>query len=354
MSIQVMTHVWEHSQHKGSELLMLLALSDYADEHGWSYPSVGRLAKRTRLSERTVQYVLRKLVQSGEVAIEIGTGPHGCNRYHICLDVMGNPRQPRKEPPVAAFTCARCQSDAPGLHQHHIVPLSWGGSNDTSNFITLCAACHDFAHSRLAQLRQHLIRRVGPLSVAYTADKLFEVYGPDFDLWAWVQGLHPDDEPPTQGVQDHVPEWARERSVGVQGIAPNPSLDPSRDPKKGTSDFRYANDREMNPRKEERMDETSSWTKPPVRPPATARPDEVLASLDLTPEEQASLLAAAEAELMAEERNPFYVILPIKHARMVEILLRNGEIPSLPHMLEPPVSRPGKTFWSDGGVYGTA
>lgn len=102
------------------------------------------------------------------------------------------------------------------------------------------------------------------------------------------------------------------------------------------------------------MDETSSWTKPPVRPPATARPDEVLASLDLTPEEQASLLAAAEAELMAEERNPFYVILPIKHARMVEILLRNGEIPSLPHMLEPPVSRPGKTFWSDGGVYGTA
>lgn len=34
------------------------------------------------------------------------------------------------------------------LHVHHVVPLSQGGLNKTSNLLTLCKRCHTAAHSR--------------------------------------------------------------------------------------------------------------------------------------------------------------------------------------------------------------
>ncbi len=84
MSIRIMSLVWERSQHKGSELLLLLAIADNANDQGVAYPSIRTLAKKTRLRERTVQYLLRdKLEPSGELRISTGTGPHGCNEYVI-------------------------------------------------------------------------------------------------------------------------------------------------------------------------------------------------------------------------------------------------------------------------------
>jgi hypothetical protein len=84
MSIAIMTQVWQHSQHKGSELLLLLAIADNANDQGLAYPSIRTLAKKTRLKERTVQYLLRnKLEPSGELHVSTGTGPRGCNEYVI-------------------------------------------------------------------------------------------------------------------------------------------------------------------------------------------------------------------------------------------------------------------------------
>ena len=34
MSIKVQSHVWEHSPAKGGELLILLAIADFADDNG--------------------------------------------------------------------------------------------------------------------------------------------------------------------------------------------------------------------------------------------------------------------------------------------------------------------------------
>ena len=62
MSIKVMSIIWERSERSGSELLLLLALADHADDSGACYPSVSRLAAKTRMSERSVQYMLRSLV----------------------------------------------------------------------------------------------------------------------------------------------------------------------------------------------------------------------------------------------------------------------------------------------------
>jgi len=46
------------------------------------------------------------------------------------------------------WRCVRCGASGVELHAHHIVPLSRGGSNDMSNLVTLCRACHEAEHGR--------------------------------------------------------------------------------------------------------------------------------------------------------------------------------------------------------------
>ena len=78
-----MSKVWAFSQSTGSERLILLAIADFADDNGSAYPAVETLAKKARVSERTVQYSLRALVKLGELAILQGEGPRGCNLYRV-------------------------------------------------------------------------------------------------------------------------------------------------------------------------------------------------------------------------------------------------------------------------------
>ena len=40
MSVRTMARVWEFSSHAGTDLLMLLALADFADDDGNAYPAV--------------------------------------------------------------------------------------------------------------------------------------------------------------------------------------------------------------------------------------------------------------------------------------------------------------------------
>jgi hypothetical protein len=83
MSIKVMSYVWEHCTVGGTELLCLLAIADFADDKGAAYPSVATLAKKIRMSERNTHYLLGKLIQSGDLEIERGAGPYGCNLYRV-------------------------------------------------------------------------------------------------------------------------------------------------------------------------------------------------------------------------------------------------------------------------------
>jgi hypothetical protein len=87
MSARASGQVWKLSAHKGSELLVLLAIADNAKDDGRdAWPSVPELARKTRLTERNIQVVLRKLEASGELRIEKNAGPHRANLYHIVLD----------------------------------------------------------------------------------------------------------------------------------------------------------------------------------------------------------------------------------------------------------------------------
>ncbi|MEK7324714.1 MAG: HNH endonuclease [Chloroflexota bacterium] len=46
------------------------------------------------------------------------------------------------------YRCVECGRNT-GLHAHHIVPLSKGGSNDLSNLKTLCGDCHAKNHPHM-------------------------------------------------------------------------------------------------------------------------------------------------------------------------------------------------------------
>ena len=89
MSIEVMTHVWKYSQHKGSALLTLLAIADCAHDDGTNaYPSIGTLAEKTRMTERNVQLVLKTLEASQELAIKRNAGPNGCHLFMVRMSPL--------------------------------------------------------------------------------------------------------------------------------------------------------------------------------------------------------------------------------------------------------------------------
>lgn len=87
MSIRVMSTVWSESRASGGELLVLLALADFAHDNGVAFPSVQTLARKARLSERQTQRALASLVKKGELKVKKGAGPSGTNLYRVLLAV---------------------------------------------------------------------------------------------------------------------------------------------------------------------------------------------------------------------------------------------------------------------------
>ena len=84
MSIKVSTYVWEHSTHKGTALLLMLAIADHAHDDGaGAYPSIATLARKARTTPRNVKLLLPRLEESGELDVRRNKGPHGVNLYRV-------------------------------------------------------------------------------------------------------------------------------------------------------------------------------------------------------------------------------------------------------------------------------
>ena len=113
-----MARIWEHSQHGGSELLMLLAIGDFADDDGRAYPAVITLAEKCRMKTRNANYVLAALRASGELEIHQNEGPHSTNLYKVVVKV-GAIKQLEPLQPVAPLHPAaplHCIAHTPALH----------------------------------------------------------------------------------------------------------------------------------------------------------------------------------------------------------------------------------------------
>ncbi len=102
MSVRTMSRVWEHSQHAGSDLLMMLAIADFADDAGNAYPAVSTLAEKCRMTSRNANLILAHLRKTGELIIRQNEGPKGTNRYQIIL-----PTPEARFTPEESFTLKR-------------------------------------------------------------------------------------------------------------------------------------------------------------------------------------------------------------------------------------------------------
>lgn len=65
-----MNLVWKHSKYSGAQLITLLALADWSDDDGISWPSVKKLADKSRQTERSVQNCIRLFRGDGILEVE--------------------------------------------------------------------------------------------------------------------------------------------------------------------------------------------------------------------------------------------------------------------------------------------
>ncbi|HEY2619632.1 MAG TPA: helix-turn-helix domain-containing protein [Acetobacteraceae bacterium] len=72
---------------------VLIALADYADQDGWSWPAIARLGFRAGCDERTAQRAIRQLVGAGLIEVEAGTGRGHVNRYRVICNLSEQPSQ---------------------------------------------------------------------------------------------------------------------------------------------------------------------------------------------------------------------------------------------------------------------
>lgn len=84
MSIKIMQEVWEFAPVDQGTLLVLLALADSADERSRTcYPGVESLAEKSRLSDRQVQYCLKRLRELNIISVSRNASPVKTNVYRL-------------------------------------------------------------------------------------------------------------------------------------------------------------------------------------------------------------------------------------------------------------------------------
>ena len=105
MSVKIMSQVWELDLPHNAQSIFL-ALADHADDDGYCYPSVGRLAWKTGYGVRQVQRTLKEL-RDNKLAIPTGSvagGRHNTVVYRLdpSAGKQKPPFQPRTERQILA------------------------------------------------------------------------------------------------------------------------------------------------------------------------------------------------------------------------------------------------------------
>ncbi len=88
MSVYCSSLAWRHGPADRNDLLVLLAIADFADDEGYCWPSIKSLAQKARMTDRGVQKIVRRLEAQGLVSIETGSGRRNCNEYTLNLDLL--------------------------------------------------------------------------------------------------------------------------------------------------------------------------------------------------------------------------------------------------------------------------
>ena len=112
MSIRMMTAVWDSTPYEGGELLVLLALADWADDQGRCWPSVPSIAQKARMKERQVYNILRKLRDDAIIHCKPGGGRGRSTTYLIDIaKIAGFTSQKKTLQPSAEKPCTAMQEN---------------------------------------------------------------------------------------------------------------------------------------------------------------------------------------------------------------------------------------------------
>lgn len=88
MSVRAIDRVWRSQIKEEGELLVALALADWADDNGVCYPNQKQIAKKARQSKRNVQYVIAKLGEKKLLEWIPGKGRGNTNVYRLMFENM--------------------------------------------------------------------------------------------------------------------------------------------------------------------------------------------------------------------------------------------------------------------------
>lgn len=103
MSIKVMSWVWENGPQDPVERLVLLALADFADDHGSCYPSMIGIGAKACVTERGARGIVRRLEAAGWIETSIGGGRGGKSRYNIVMEKSGTAFRESSRKPGTEF-----------------------------------------------------------------------------------------------------------------------------------------------------------------------------------------------------------------------------------------------------------
>jgi len=95
---------------------MLVALADFSDDDGRSYPAVATLARKCRMKTRNVNYLLKSLQDSGELVVSKNEGPRGPNVYRIGFDRLGMGKPLQRTAPLQCLASLQCSAPTPATH----------------------------------------------------------------------------------------------------------------------------------------------------------------------------------------------------------------------------------------------
>jgi hypothetical protein len=123
MSIRVMTAVWDHADVSGGDLLVLLAMADWADDDGRKcFPTQGTLAAKSRMTDRNLRYCLLKLESAGYIS-QVGRRQGGVVEWRVDPD----PENIAARNSASGGVGSGLPTDPSGIHQEKDV------SNETSS-----------------------------------------------------------------------------------------------------------------------------------------------------------------------------------------------------------------------------
>lgn len=125
MSVKISHWVWQESDAKGNDLLVLLALADNANDQGECWPSMAYLANKTRLHTNTIRKRLNSLRASGIVSW--GERPGGSNLFVIDITTPTKMCTPTESVPLHPGC-------TPPLHPRvYPTPTPWGVDEPSMN-----------------------------------------------------------------------------------------------------------------------------------------------------------------------------------------------------------------------------